>query len=166
MLYIVEGPDGAGKTTYCEKLRRVLGIKTTSIMHHGSYRQADDIVRFYHDPILRYVTQTTNEKGDLIFDRSWISELVYREAMNEKCRLSSVDVNFLNYWAMRCPVVVIYYIPEYDVCLNAWTVRKEMNGELVTETETYRRVYDLYKKFAQERIINLPTRVITERVDL
>jgi len=164
MLYIIEGPDGAGKTTYAAKLAHTLAIRKDRIFHHGSFRGESVIRHHFMEPMLRYLDDYEHSRYDIIYDRSWVSELVYRDAMKEPRRLAEDDLLALNWFATKCAAVLIYYMPDYEICYDAWLARKLQNGELVTDPDVYRRVYDNYTYFVRSLSVPLPTRVINERI--
>lgn len=78
MNIIIEGPDGVGKTTLVRKLKEHYNI--------------DSIRLSYKDPKDYNFYSTILEKTDCIFDRQFLSELVYPDIFNRECQLSFIDV--------------------------------------------------------------------------
>lgn len=73
MIFIIEGPDGAGKTTLANAI-----IKHTRGHYiHLSYRFRNKI-NTYHEAALRYAFRHRNP--NIVIDRWWPSEAVYSEA--------------------------------------------------------------------------------------
>lgn len=88
-LIIVEGPQGAGKTTVTDYLRNTLGSTnlyrlsgTSDSSIHGK-KKAEDM--YYN--LMDYTKKLENQSINLIFDRTFFSEENY-------CRLGKKDYNF------------------------------------------------------------------------
>lgn len=69
MLILLEGVDGSGKTTLCNQLRKEKFVIKKPI---------DRIANFPYTSWSNLVAESAISKQDFIFDRSFISELVYR----------------------------------------------------------------------------------------
>ena len=79
MIYIIEGPDGAGKTTLVEKLQKVhAGAK---VMHFGTPATPEEAKNYWRT-YLRALKENTSDV--VIFDRSWYSDMVYGPVMRGK----------------------------------------------------------------------------------
>lgn len=86
MIIIVEGPDGVGKTTTIETLKKQ--YPEALVFHFGAPVKGED-------QLLRYALPMLNNPDKLIiYDRSWLSEFVYGPVMRgryelaiEHCRL-------------------------------------------------------------------------------
>ena len=68
MLIFIEGVDGSGKSTLCKKLTD-MGAKQ-AIIPRGSERQFDSYMDIEYEDMYA--------EGDIIFDRCFITDLVYR----------------------------------------------------------------------------------------
>jgi DNA polymerase III delta prime subunit len=82
--FIVEGPDGAGKTTYATALAAQFGLK----VHHEGPPPADNIFGHYY--------QLLDRQQAMVFDRLHLGELVYGPLLRgksgitfEQCRVLS-----------------------------------------------------------------------------
>ena len=78
MNIIIEGPDGVGKSTLVTKLKEHYNIDSIRL----SYKDPKDI-NFYGRIL---------EKTDCIFDRQFLSEIVYAPIFGRECQLSWGDV--------------------------------------------------------------------------
>lgn len=77
MIYIIEGPDGAGKTTLVNKILKTTPGATT--FHFGAPKSEEEDLNYwmlYYDVITK-----RNPNSVVIFDRSWFSDMVYGPVM-------------------------------------------------------------------------------------
>lgn len=153
MIYIVEGPDGAGKSTFIRKLlKQNPGAKS---YHFGAPEPGVDQLLHYAEPILNNPTST------LIYDRSWYSEFVYGPVMRNMHELTTTHVRMLEALALRHSNSVIYYLTAPTHIL--WE-RCQERGETYIETiEQLDKIATEYEKVMQE-LPELPVfRVDTSR---
>lgn len=93
MLIIIEGPDGAGKTTLAKKLS---SSTSKQIVHCGSaLRKKSDFYSY--------------TKQQIILDRSWYSELVYGEVFREGSQISEEEMFELEMSAEQVSGALIIY---------------------------------------------------------
>ena len=79
MLYILEGPDGSGKTTLANKICEVTGFP---YMHAGKYRGKPEDVREW----FRRVMAAAAHEEHLVLDRSLvISDTIYNVIIRDQC---------------------------------------------------------------------------------
>lgn len=81
MNIIIEGPDGVGKSTLVKKLKEYYNIDSIRL----SYKDPKDL-NFYSRLL---------EKTDCIFDRQFLSEIVYSPIFGRVCQLTEEDVTLL-----------------------------------------------------------------------
>ena len=82
---IVEGAEQQGKSTFCERLNKVLGAEL--IHMHKGYGFVDG--RF--DYVSGYFYDIDRRTGPFIYDRSYISELVYGRLFNRNNITSEIQ---------------------------------------------------------------------------
>jgi len=143
MIIILEGPDGAGKTTLAETLRQKLqGNKLVHIVKHGPYKdlEPEHLCKIY----FRGMTPALTHDDIVIMDRSWLSEpiygSVYRDGAN---RMDKPRQRMLERAALSRGVVVINCLPEYEVCLKTFTGR--MEDEYLDNAKQLQQVYQEYE---------------------
>ena len=85
MIIIVEGPDGAGKTTRIEQLL---------VAHPGStYTHFDNHDRSIE--VFANAIKSINPTKVNIFDRSWYSEYIYGPIFRNQSEISSLNIELL-----------------------------------------------------------------------
>lgn len=80
-LIIIEGPDGAGKTTLARDLAEKLGAVS---MHLTCTKALVGGLRDYQLHVMRDVAENLRLGHTVVLDRSWISEAVYGPIMRPK----------------------------------------------------------------------------------
>ncbi len=137
-LYILEGPDGAGKTTLAQQLADKLAAR---YVHFGPLRELNG-----PQVACEYVSQmmpALEGIADVIFDRSWLSERPYGTAFRAgEDRLGDATRRMLERLAWRCGAVVIKCQPDWEVVKRNWLSRPD--DEMLDTPAQLRQVYDLY----------------------
>lgn len=91
MIYIIEGIDGSGKSTLAQQLARQTHAEIIHMSYPKTQEEKDDM---FHE----YASRIT--KKNLIFDRSWYSEMAYGPVMRDKSYIS-----FLQMYALERMIV-------------------------------------------------------------
>lgn len=132
---IVEGPDGAGKTTLIQRLRE--RMPNAVFTHHGSYAGERQIAQHYLRSMARAKTVSDHTGRPVIMDRSWIAEPIYGRAMRDGAnRIAVAERRMLERVALGVGAVVVYCLPNYETCHRAWASRREQEY-LDTEAKLY-----------------------------
>ena len=142
-LIIVEGPQGAGKTTYTDHIRnsipytnlyRLSGTSDSSI--EGKKKSEE-----MYNHLLDYMEGLQNKSINLLFDRTFFTEENY-------CRLGKKDYSFTDVYEKLLDRLAkmdfdIYYITLYLKDTNEYEKRLAREGKGVTK----------YSKFSIENSI-------------
>lgn len=136
-LTIIEGPDGAGKSTLIEKLQDVWG--SVKMIHHGAYpgvTERELPAKYLHPMLQRSITH-------LIYDRSWCAEPIYGAAMRGGAdRIGIGWRRMLERVALSERGVVVLALPPYSRCLATFAARRDR--EYLDHVEKLKRVYNGY----------------------
>ena len=125
---IIEGPDGAGKTTLVERLRKVFAPSSKiAFTHHGAYLGETEIMPHYLKPLLgAHRAKVAGQTLTTILDRSWLAEPIYADAMRDgKSRISAQQYQVLEQLLLDVGGVVILCLPALATCHRAWAGRRE-----------------------------------------
>lgn len=136
-VYIVEGPDGAGKTTLAQKLAVE---RDAHYVHFSSMpRVTFALARMYVEAMLPALLGYQ----DVVLDRCWLSEIPYGKVFRGGAnRLDPADVRMLERLAMRCGAIVILCMPDKDTCVKNFLGRRSV--EMLDDEVQLSKVYDSY----------------------
>lgn len=125
MKFILEGPDGAGKSTLAETLKG-------GVWHHSYYPDAREM----------FVQSVLSITGpDLCVDRMYYSELVYSPIYHKVPQRYGNKTRMLDRVIMGYDRVVVMCLPDYETCHKAWASGRE---EMVSDEAEFRKIYDAY----------------------
>ena len=143
MIIILEGPDGAGKTTLSDKLRQILQQdRMTHVIKHGPYKglHAEDLCKIY----FRSMSQALTYNDHVILDRAWLSEPVYGNVYrNGQCRVDMPRWRMLERVALSRGAIVIHCQPSFELCEQTFTSRAK--DEYLDTVKQLKAVYDEYE---------------------
>lgn len=136
-LTIVEGCDGAGKSTFAKQFAAETDAQ---YVHFGPCKGVrKSLGRFYVDAMLPALVGAR----DVVFDRAWFSEQLYGAAYrNGEDRLGDAGRRMLERLAFRCGAVVIYCRPPWSTVKKNFLART--NDEYLPNTKILKQVYDGY----------------------
>lgn len=137
-IFVIEGPDGAGKTSLSDTLKEYLGARYI----HLTYRHKDKM-HLYHGAALRYAARLA-QKQPVIIDRWWPSEIVYADAYRGGSNFAKYYLLF-EHIANKNGLVYIMCLPEdREKYLDHYNVLKGKRVEMYDEGMS--RVYDGYNE--------------------
>lgn len=138
---IIEGPDGAGKTTMAQALRRKLDAV---YVHHGSYQtlRGDQIARLYHQSLEPALTSS----AAVVLDRSWLSEPIYGEVFRSGLDRTAAYRRMLDRCLLSVPHVVVYLTTDLETLWR--TVGGRPSVEMAKRREQLERVLAGYERSA------------------
>jgi thymidylate kinase len=157
-IFVVEGPDGAGKTSLCEALKQVASYRySTNVGYiHLTYRWKDRM-HLYHTAALHYAARLSRHQP-VIVDRWWPSEIVYADAyrggskfVKHYFRLEHAATLMGLTYVLCLPADRERYLAHFDELKNK---RDEMY------LEGMQRVYDGYAELYRD-YLSLRNNVIT-----
>lgn len=140
MILILEGPDGAGKSTAAQLFKAELEKRDGRPYEviHMSYPKNEE------EELSMYKTYKTlfETKEDFILDRAWFSEMIYGPVIRTKSVLSGFDYQALNMLAYTKNTSVVYCMGDRDLFWDRCTTRGE---HYVTTKQQYDAIYSLYE---------------------
>jgi hypothetical protein len=124
MKYVLEGPDGAGKTTLAD----VLGTS----WHHG----------YYDDPRVMLSESVKSMISDSVsVDRTYYSELIYSPIYHKTPQRYANRTRMLDRMILTTGRALIVCLPDYETCHKAWASGRE---EMVSDEAQFKAIYDAY----------------------
>lgn len=91
---IIDGNDGIGKTTLAKRIGQDLGIDSYIHLSYNDPRSFG----FYNEII---------KKDNVVFDRSFMDEVIYSSVLERDCTLSRAQVEYLHAQLKELGVIVI-----------------------------------------------------------
>ena len=109
---VVEGCDGTGKTTLCNKLAEKYGFDVV----HVTSKDPNDF-DFYRQ---------TLRKANVVYDRHFLGELIYPKIYNRKGNLSLYDAEWFTHYACETNTCVMVLTTSLDEIKRRLTERGEL----------------------------------------
>jgi thymidylate kinase len=150
VVIVLEGPDGAGKSTLADNLQQLTG--------YDQIHLSAPVGETAYELCARHVMSVLNTGNNTIFDRLHVSEPIYGpvargvDTMGEDghSRIERV------LWNETRPVFVLC-LPPFMRALANWDERNKRKGEMLTNTVDFISVYRGYE--AAHRRTTLPVLV-------
>lgn len=135
-IFVLEGPDGAGKTSLAMELKELLGARYI----HLTYRFKNKM-EVYHRAAINLAAHLAQHQP-VIIDRWWPSEIVYAEAYRGGSKVTK-HYFLLELIASRLGVTYVMCLPQpRDIYIKHFEDLKSQRNEMYDEGLD--RVYDGY----------------------
>ena len=150
MIYIIEGPDGAGKTTLVEQIKK--SHMNAKVLHFGAPQTPEEADNYY-----KVYAEAINAMRDdevLIFDRSWYSDMVYGPVMRNRHEMTQEHADMLSAMVVaRGGGIIIYCTAPIKVL---WA-RCQRRGETYLQNQAQLQAISVgYSKVMAENVRFLP----------
>ena len=150
MIYIIEGPDGAGKTTLVEQIRK--SHMNAKVLHFGAPQTPEEADNYY-----KVYAEAINAKHDdevLIFDRSWYSDMVYGPVMRNRQEMTQEHADMLSAMVVACGGGIIIYC---TAPIKVLWARCQRRGETYLQNQAQlQAIATGYSKVMAENVRFLP----------
>lgn len=134
MIIIIEGPDGAGKTTLAKKISEQTGYM---LLHRTQPKTEEDKKRMMDE----YV-QVIKAGKNCIMDRCWYSEMVYGPIMRDESVISFVQMYELESLLARNGALIIHCTaPEQTL----WKRCLRRGEDYIKDRETLKKIRDYFE---------------------
>jgi len=107
VLFIVEGPDGVGKTTLAHTIKKTIRAQFPNdfvFVHHKGSPKTNNGISEYKDPLISY---KPNNNEHIICDRWHLGELVYPNVFKRDTIMSTAQFMEIEDFLMQCGTLVI-----------------------------------------------------------
>jgi len=137
MIIIVEGPDGAGKSTVAKELA---ANYNAALIHTGPPRRDEPAVIQYLGEARHYMVQP----NDTVLDRFHLGERVYGPILRQQDTLGDIGQRQVERMLMsRGFACVVLCIPPFETCYKNWHARRET--ELFTDYGLFVKTFTAFK---------------------
>lgn len=129
MIIIIEGADGAGKTTLAQKIKDQTGY----LMMHRTQPKTEEDKKRMMDEYMQVIKAGKN----CIFDRSWYSEMVYGPVMRDESVITYLQMYELERMLAKHGALVIYCTaPEATL----WKRCLKRGEDYITSPDTFHAI--------------------------
>lgn len=134
MPIIIEGPDGAGKSTLAKSLAGALDMNILKMTANGGQS-----VREYEQKLAC---------DGVIIDRCWVSEQIYSDLFGREPRIDNDDAEALTELCGRVGIPIIVLLPPLHVVISRLNERGDEYADVVCPNIT--EIYKRYQEWAEE----------------
>lgn len=133
MPIIIEGPDGAGKSTLAKSLAGALDMNILKMTANGGQS-----VREYKQKL---------ECDGIIIDRCWVSEHIYSDIFGREPRIGNDDAEALTELCGFVGIPIIVLLPPLHVVISRLNARGDEYADAVCPNIT--EIYKRYQEWAE-----------------
>lgn len=148
MIIIIEGPDGAGKTTLANYLSKQLGYPIKHRSKPKTEEEKQQMSQSYIDDI--------KSNQNIIWDRCFYSEMVYGPIMRDQSYISMAQMHEMEQMLKFTGALVIYCT---DETWNLWERCNTRGETYITSVEQIDAIKTAYDKLMLHRNHFIPVTV-------
>ena len=142
MPIIIEGPDGAGKSTLAKSLAGALDMNILKMTANGGQSMPEYVQKLKCDGI--------------IIDRCWVSEQVYSDLFEREPRIDNDDAEALTEFCGLTGVPIIVLLPPLHIVIGRLNERGDEYADVVCPN-----IVEIYKRY-QEWAESHPYAIVLE----
>lgn len=130
MPIIIEGPDGAGKSTLAKSLADALDMNILKMTANGDQSAQEYLQKLACDGV--------------IIDRCWVSEQVYSDLFGRKPRIDNDDAEALTEFCGLTGVPIIVLLPPLHIVIGRLNERGDEYADVVCPN-----IVEIYKRYQE-----------------
>jgi thymidylate kinase len=143
MLVIVEGVDGVGKSSFCDRLARLIEKThpddTVGMLHAGPPNPKLDILEEYELLLQGY---TPGTRTHVICDRWHVGEMVYGPLLRHHCRLDEARWRHLDMFLRAKGAITVHLTAPPRVVIER--LKRKDGEELITEEQVEEVIHEYW----------------------
>lgn len=133
MPIIIEGPDGAGKSTLAKSLAGALDMNILKMTANGGQSAPEYLQKLACDGV--------------VIDRCWVSEQVYSDLFGREPRIDNDDAEALSELCVLTGIPIIVLLPPLHVVISRLNERGDEYADVVCPNIV--EIYKRYQKWAE-----------------
>lgn len=130
MPIIIEGPDGAGKSTLAKSLADALDMNILKMTANGGQSVPEYLQKLACDGV--------------IIDRCWVSEQVYSDLFGREPRIGNDDAEALSEFCVLNGIPIIVLLPPLHVVISRLNERGDEYADVVCPN-----IVEIYKRYQE-----------------
>lgn len=134
MPIIIEGPDGAGKSTLAKSLAGALDMNILKMTANGGQSVPEYLQKLACDGV--------------IIDRCWVSEQVYSDLFGREPRIDHDDAEALTELCEHTGIPIIVLLPPLHIVISRLNERGDEYADIVCPNIV--EIYKRYQEWAEE----------------
>lgn len=134
MPIIIEGPDGAGKSTLAKSLAGALDMNILKMTANGGQSAREYEQKLACDGV--------------IIDRCWVSEQIYSDLFGREPRISNGDAEALTKFCRLVGIPIIVLLPPLHVVISRLNERGDEYADVVCPNIV--EIYQRYQEWVEE----------------
>lgn len=133
MPIIIEGPDGAGKSTLAKSLAGALDMNILKMTANGGQSVPEYLQKLACDGV--------------IIDRCWVSEQIYSDLFGREPRINHDDAEALTELCEHTGIPIIVLLPPLHVVIGRLNERGDEYADVVCPNIV--KIYERYQEWAK-----------------
>lgn len=130
MPIIIEGPDGAGKSTLAKSLAGALDMNILKMTANGGQSVPEYLQKLACD--------------DIVIDRCWVSEQIYSDLFGREPRIDNDDAEALTEFCGRAGIPIIVLLPPLHVVISRLNERGDEYADVVCPN-----IVEIHKRYQE-----------------
>jgi len=143
MFIILEGPDGAGKSTLAEWLIQHYNLE----YHHEGPPPQGVSCLVHYGGILH---QAREHHQSVVYDRFALGERVYGPIYRKVDGLGPDGWRIMRRLLNASGVIQVLCLPAYQTCLKNWQMRRNLGEEMIAREAVFRQTFEAWLSFANQ----------------